>query len=156
MTEQRPAPDSDADDEPIVVDQTDRRSIVPFVAAAIFAVIVLVGIVAGGILSPAEKNVTQGDRIAAAAQNYASARNATDRVPPPGVACDGFDEAKSPLGAQLAGGGSGGTSVQIPQVADQTVNGDRAKAAVTVRVGDRESTETWNFTRAGDKWLVCG
>ncbi|MBH0778136.1 Rv0361 family membrane protein [Nocardia bovistercoris] len=147
MTEKPTAPE---DDEPIVVDQTDKRTVLPFVAAAVFAAIVLVAVVIGGVLSPAEKNVTEADRIAGAAQNYASARNASDRRPPPGVACDGFDEGRSPLAAQFAG-----DTATIPKVADQTVNGDRAKAAVTVRVGDRETTETWDFTRAGDKWLVC-
>ncbi|MET8650076.1 Rv0361 family membrane protein [Nocardia aurea] len=153
MTEQRPAPE---DDEAIVVDQTDKRTMAPFIAAAVFAAIVLVAIVAGGVFSPAEKNVTEADRIAAAAQNYASARNATDTVPPPGVACDGFDEGKSPLAGQFAGGGSSGSSIEIPKVAEQRVNGDRGKAAVTVRVDGRVSTETWNFLRAGDRWVVCG
>ncbi|MET7770791.1 hypothetical protein [Nocardia sp. NPDC005366] len=149
MTEQRPDPE---DDEAIVLDQTDQRTMAPFIAAAVFAAVVLVAIVAGGLLSPAEKNVTEADRIAGAAQNYVSARNASDQSPPPGVACEGFEEGKSPLAGQFAGG----SSIEIPKVADQSVNGDRAKAAVTVRVDGRETTETWNFTRSGDKWIVCG
>ncbi|WP_054812380.1 Rv0361 family membrane protein [Nocardia arizonensis] len=151
MSEQPTAPD---EDEPIVVDQTDKRTMVPFVAAAIFALLVVVAIVLGGVLSPAEKNVTEADRIAAAAQNYASARNRV--LPPPGVACTGFDEGATPLAAQFAGSGPGAGDAKVPKVADQSVNGARAEAAVTVRVGDRETTETWNFTRSGDSWLVCG
>lgn len=88
MTEQQ-----GIDDEPAIeVDQTDRRSVAPFVAAAVFAAVVLIAIVLGAVLSPAEKNVTESDKITAAVQRYAEARAATDSTPPPAVACQGFDE----------------------------------------------------------------
>ncbi|MEV0295720.1 hypothetical protein [Nocardia sp. NPDC050710] len=151
MTEQRPDPEGD---EAIVVDQTDKRTMVPFIAAAIFAAIVLVAIVAGGLLSPAEKNVTEADRIAAAARNYAQARANSDLMPPPGAACASFDESKSPLAAQF-GTAATGKSIEVIEIENPTVNGDRAKATVTTKVDGREATATWNFTRSGDKWLVC-
>src|SRR5690606_5385381 len=86
-----------SDEQPIVVDQTDKRSVVPFVAAAVIAVLVLIGIVLGGLLAPAEKNVTEADRFAAAVTNYIDARSRSELRPPPGVACPGFDEEKSGL-----------------------------------------------------------
>lgn len=142
------------EDEVIKVDQTDKRSMVPFIAAAVLAAIVLGAIVLGGLLSPAEKNVTEADRIAAAVRNYADARGRTDTVPPPGVACEGFNEGTSPLGAQI-GAPETRTSIEVTEIVDPMVNGDKAKATVTTKVAGREATATWNLTRSGDKWLVC-
>ncbi|MEV0249432.1 hypothetical protein AB0H76_22725 [Nocardia sp. NPDC050712] len=149
MTEQQPTPE----DEPILVDQTDKRSMTPFIAAAIFAAIVLVAVFAGGLLSPAEKNVTEADRISAAVSNYVGGRAQSDAVPAPGTACTGFDEAKTPLGAQFGAGGR--KSVELARIEGQTVNGDRAKATVTTEADGKETTETWNLVRTDGKWLVC-
>ncbi|GAB2647729.1 Rv0361 family membrane protein [Nocardia goodfellowii] len=149
MTEQQSTPD----DEPIQVDQTDKRSMTPFIAAAILAAIVLVAVFAGGLLSPAEKNVTESDRIAAAVGNYVGGRAQRDEVPAPGTACAGFDEAESPLAAQFGPGGR--KSVEIAKIEGQTVNGDRAKATVTTKADGKETTATWNLVRSDGKWLVC-
>ncbi|PEH78089.1 hypothetical protein CRM89_20665 [Nocardia sp. FDAARGOS_372] len=147
MADKQPA----GQDEPIPVDQTDHRSMTPFIAAAVIAVIVLVAIVLGGLLSPAEKNVTEADRITAAVQNFVEGTNATDEVPPPGAACADFDPARSPLAAQE---GTGKT-IELASVTDQSVNGNRAKATVTVRVDGAEQTATWNLVRADGTWVVC-
>ncbi|MET9212367.1 MULTISPECIES: Rv0361 family membrane protein [unclassified Nocardia] len=143
-----------SEDQPIVVDQTDKRSIVPFVAAAVIAVIVLVGIVLGGLLSPAEKNVTEADRLAAAVTNYIDARSRSELRPPPGVACPGFDEEKSGLSERL-GGPKSEVTIDKKGFDKATVNGDRAKIDATVRIGDTSSTSTWNLTRVDGNWLVC-
>ncbi|GAA5101997.1 hypothetical protein [Nocardia iowensis] len=142
---------SPAEDEVIVVDQTDKRSVAPFVAAAVLAVIVLVAITIGGVLSPAEKNVTESDKIAAAVRNFVDGSNSTEMVPPPGTGCPGFDPKRSPL----AGRSGAGKTVEITKLVDPMVDGDRAKATVTTKVDGDESTATWNLTRSGDKWLVC-
>ncbi|PXX65249.1 hypothetical protein DFR70_104312 [Nocardia tenerifensis] len=147
MSEQ-PSP---ADDEVIEVDQTDKRSVAPFVAAAIIAVLVLAAIVIGGVMSPAEKNVTESDRIAAAVRNFVDGSNNTELVPPPGTGCPDFDPKRSPL----AGRAGAGKTVEITKLVDPKVDGDRAKATVTTKVDGDESTSTWNLTRSGDKWLVC-
>ncbi|MEV6277361.1 hypothetical protein [Nocardia sp. NPDC051832] len=149
MTEQQPTPD----DEPILVDQTDKRSMAPFIAAAVLAAVVLVAVFAGGLLSPAEKNVTESDRISAAVSNYVGGRAQQDQVPAPGTACAGFDEAKSPLAAQFGGGGR--KSVEVARIEGQTVNGDRAKATVTTKLDGKETTETWSLVRTDGRWLVC-
>ncbi|WP_378734502.1 hypothetical protein [Nocardia brasiliensis] len=142
---------SPAEDEVIVVDQTDKRSVAPFVAAAVLAVTVLVAIIIGGVLSPAEKNVTESDKIAAAVRNFVDGSNSTEMVPPPGTGCPGFDPKRSPL----AGRSGAGKTVEITKLVDPMVDGDRAKATVTTKVDGDESTATWNLTRSGDKWLVC-
>ncbi|WP_067654053.1 Rv0361 family membrane protein [Nocardia harenae] len=135
--------------------EPEVRSIVPFVAAGVLAVLVLVGIVIAGVLSPAEKNVTEADKLAAAVRNYADARGRSDTVPPPGTACDGFDEAASPLAEQL-GGPETRTEIEVAELADPVVQGDRGRITVTTRVDGRVATATWSLTRAGDRWLVCG
>jgi hypothetical protein len=150
MTEQQ-----GTDEEPVIeVDQTDRRSVAPFIAAAVFAAVVLVAIVLGAVLSPAEKNVTESDKIAAAVQRYAEARSTTDSTPPPAVACQGFDESKSPLAAQF-GGAAAGKSIKVTKIENAMVDGDKAKANVTIAVDGRETPATWNLVRSGDRWIVC-
>ncbi|WP_280494678.1 hypothetical protein [Nocardia asiatica] len=148
MSEQQPTA---GENEVIRVDQTDKRSVAPFVAAAILAAIVLIAIVLGGVLSPAEKNVTEGERIAAAVANFVDGSNRTDAVPPPGTACQGFDPSRSPL----AGQDGTGKPVEITKIDIPMVDGDRGKATVTTKVDGRETTSIWNFTRSGGKWLVC-
>ncbi|APE37579.1 hypothetical protein BOX37_30715 [Nocardia mangyaensis] len=143
-----------SDDQPIVVDQTDKRSIVPFVAAAVVAIVVLIGIVLGGLLSPAEKNVTEADRLAAAVTNYIDARSRSELRPPPGVACPGFDEEESGL-TQRLGGPESAVSIDKKGFANPTVNGDRAKVDATVQVDGNDSMSTWTLTRVDGDWLVC-
>ncbi|MFF2085295.1 hypothetical protein ACFVVM_16080 [Nocardia sp. NPDC058176] len=143
-----------SDDQPIVVDQTDKRSIVPFVAAAVVAIVVLIGIVLGGLLSPAEKNVTEADRLAAAVTNYIDARSRSDSRPPPGVACPGFDEQKSGLTERL-GGPESAVSIDKRGFENPTVNGDKAKIDATVQIDGNEATSTWTLTRVDGDWLVC-
>ncbi|WP_280390675.1 Rv0361 family membrane protein [Nocardia brasiliensis] len=147
MTEPQPP----AADEPIVVDQTDRRSVVPFVAAGIFAVLVLAAIIIGGVVSPAEKNVTEADRITAAVNRFVEGSNQTAAVPPPGTGCPDFDPKRSPL----AGRSGPGKTVEVTKIENPMVDGDRAKATVTTKVEGNEATGLWNLTRSGDKWLVC-
>ncbi|MFD3596646.1 hypothetical protein ACFWU5_28340 [Nocardia sp. NPDC058640] len=143
-----------SEDQPIVVDQTDKRSIVPFVAAAVVAIIVLIGIVLGGLLSPAEKNVTEADRLAAAVTNYIDARSRSDLRPPTGVACEGFDEEASGLSEQL-GGPKSTVTIDGKGFTNATVNGDRAKIDATVVVDGNPKSTAWKLTRGDGAWLVC-
>ncbi|MFE9786066.1 hypothetical protein ACFYO7_11850 [Nocardia salmonicida] len=136
------------------MDQTDKRSIVPFVAAAVIAIIVLIGIVAGGLLSPAEKNVTEADRLAAAVTNYIDARSRSDLRPPTGVACPGFDEESAGLGERL-GGPKSVVTIDGKGFENATVNGDRAKIDATVVVDGNPATIDWKLTRVDGAWLVC-
>ncbi|WP_225726070.1 MULTISPECIES: hypothetical protein [unclassified Nocardia] len=147
MTDKQPAAD---DGEVIEIDQTDRRSLWPFIAAACFAAVVLVAIVLGGVLSPAEKNVTTADRIAGAVRDFVSGVNNTDSPAAPGSVCQGFDPKRSPLADRPSG-----KTVEITKIENPSADGDRAKANVTVEIDGNERTTTWNLTRSGDRWLVC-
>ncbi|WP_051027546.1 Rv0361 family membrane protein [Nocardia higoensis] len=144
---ERPAPD-----EPVIpIDQTDERSMTPFIAAGVVAVLVVIAIVLGGVLSPAEKNVTEADRISAAVHNFVEGVNETDEVPPPGAACADFDPGRSPLAAPE----DSGKTIELRSVTDHTVNGDRAKATVTTTIDGVAQTGTWNLVRGERGWLVC-
>src|SRR5438105_2639704 len=86
------------------VDQREPvRSAVPFIAAAAVAVLVVVGIVVAALLRPAEKNVTDSDRLASAVREFATAQGGSDTARLAATACTGFDQARSPLGADAAG-----------------------------------------------------
>ncbi|MFF0493831.1 hypothetical protein ACFYTQ_32830 [Nocardia sp. NPDC004068] len=137
--------------EPTPIDQRETtRSPVPFIAAAVLAVLVIVGIVLLAVLRPAENNVTDSDRVAIAARNFATAQADSDAKRRATTACAEFDAAKSPLGPDAVG-----KHVEIAGVRDTVIDGDRARATVTSRVDGRERTATWNLVRAGDHWLVC-
>ncbi|MFJ1459435.1 hypothetical protein [Nocardia sp. N2S4-5] len=138
-------------DEPTPIDQRDSiKSPVPFLAAAVVAVLVLAGIVALALTRPAEKNLTDADRVAIAARDFATAQADSNADRRATTACRGFDAARSPLGPDAVG-----KEVEIVKVADTAVEGDHARAAVTSRIDGRETTSTWSLTRADGTWLVC-
>ncbi|WP_157121704.1 Rv0361 family membrane protein [Nocardia miyunensis] len=133
------------------IEQKDAvRSPVPFIAAAVIAVLVVGGVVIAGMLHPAEKNVTTSDRLAAAIQNFAAAQSGTDAARRAATECGGFDPAHSPLGPDAAG-----KKIDIVRMTDPTANGKRAKVTVTSAVNGRETTSTWNLIQTGDDWFVC-
>ncbi|WP_147403925.1 Rv0361 family membrane protein [Nocardia panacis] len=146
MTDQR----TPSDEPPIEIDQTDRRSMKPFIAAGIIAVAVLVAIVIGGLLAPAEKNVTVADRIAGAVREFVDGVNNTDGVGAAGTVCKDFDPKHSPLAQRQSG-----QAVSVTKIENPTADGDRAKVSVTVKFADTEHPGTWNLTRTGQKWQVC-
>ncbi|ATL71080.1 Rv0361 family membrane protein [Nocardia terpenica] len=146
---------SDAADGPTPATPIDQReatrSALPFLIAAVIAVLVVIAVIAMALLRPAENNVTQADRIAAAVKNFAAAQAESDPARRASAACAGFDPAKSPLGP-----GAAGKKVDITGLTDPAIDGDRAKATVTSEVDGRKTTATWNLTRAdGKTWLVC-
>ncbi|RMI29338.1 Rv0361 family membrane protein [Nocardia stercoris] len=151
MSESDPAANTPADPEPdLVVDQADTRSATPFIAAAVVAVLVLIGIFVAGALRPADRNVTQADRIADAVRNFALAQSDSDSGQLAANTCTGFDATRSPLGADT------GKRVEIVSVTDPNIDGDRGKATVTSKVeGGQPSTGVWNLVRQGSAWKVC-
>lgn len=142
---------SDDDDKAVRIDQDETRSMLPFLLAAGIIVLVVVGIVIAAIVSPAEKNVTDSDRLAVAARNFTDAQTAADPLNTR-VACAGFDDAHSPL--KLEHGDSTPT-LEFVGLTDPQVTGDRGTAAVTVRIDGKETTSTWNFTHSDSGWVVC-
>ncbi|MBB5914170.1 hypothetical protein BJY24_003037 [Nocardia transvalensis] len=141
---------TDADD-PTPIDQRDTsRSPVPFLAAAVVAVLVVGGIVALAVARPVENNVTDSDRIAIAARNFATAQEDSDAARRATTACAGFDAGRSPLGPDAVG-----KKVEIVRVTDAVPEGDHARATVTSRIDGHETTSTWNLARGDEGWLVC-
>ncbi|NNH75929.1 hypothetical protein HLB23_39785 [Nocardia uniformis] len=142
---------SDDDDKPIRIDQGETRSMLPFLVAAGIIALVVLGIVVAGIISPAEKNVTDSDRLAVAARNFTAARAAADPLDTR-IVCAGFDDKRSPLGTEH---GDDPPELEFTGLDDPQVDGDRATAAVKVKIDGKETTSTWNFTRSDSGWVVC-
>ncbi|MEU0543785.1 hypothetical protein [Nocardia sp. NPDC005978] len=142
---------SEDEDQPERIDQRESRTMLPFLIAIGITVLVVIGIVASALLSPAEKNVTDKDRLGIAARNFIESRSGTD-VLDPSTACPGFDEQRSPM--RPAEGEKAGKST-IVRVTDTNIEGERATAQVTWRSDDRDSTSTWTFTKNDGAWLVC-
>ncbi|GAB2701588.1 Rv0361 family membrane protein [Nocardia thraciensis] len=136
---------------PAIDQRETTRSVIPFVAAAVVAVLVIGGIVGLALARPVENNVTDSDRIAVAVRNFATAQADSDAARRATTTCPGFDERRSPLGPDALG-----KQVEIAKVADTGIDGDRATAAVTSAIDGRESTSTWNLARIDGAWLVCG
>ncbi|MBF6241602.1 hypothetical protein IU474_31660 [Nocardia otitidiscaviarum] len=140
-----------ADEQPIPIDQTGTRSMLPFLAAAGIIALVVLGIVIAGLVSPAEKNVTDSDRLAVAARNLVGALAADDPLGDR-IVCAGFDNDRSPVRIESE---DAAPALEFVRLTDARVDGDRATATVTVRLDGTENTSTWNFTRGGNGWVVC-
>ncbi|MGW5518550.1 Rv0361 family membrane protein [Nocardia africana] len=134
------------------IDQRDTtRSAKPFLIAAAIAVLAVLTVVILGVTRPAENNLTDPDRVAIAARNFATARSDSDAERRKTTECAGFDEKKSPLGADSAG-----KKAEIAGVDAVHIDGDHATASVTSRIDGREAAANWNFSRENGTWLVCG
>ncbi|WP_227979343.1 hypothetical protein [Nocardia spumae] len=166
MSDSDPAPESDGesathgngdsrspgDDPATPIDQRDTtRSAAPFLIAAAIAMIALIAVVVLAITRPAENNLTDSDRVAVAARNFATARSDSDAARRKTTECATFDEKKSPLGPD-----SVGKKYDIAGVDAVKIEGDHATAAVTSQIDGRKSVANWNFTREKGVWLVCG
>lgn len=142
-------PESAADTT--TVDQREPvRSLVPFLAAAVVAIMVVIVIVVLAMARPAEKNLTNADRIANAVHAYVDAERQSDSAKRAATVCPGFVEARSPLGPDAAG-----KDIEIDGLKDPLVDGNRGKVTVTSRVGGKSATTVWNLTRPSGTWLVC-
>jgi hypothetical protein len=142
---------STPDEEPVVIDQREKtRSALPFLAALVLALVVLVAVVVLETTRPAERNVTDSDKMATAVRDYTDAWNAADPAKLAAATCAGLDPARSPLAAAT------GKKVDLVRLADPSIDGDRGKVTVTDSVDGKESTATWALTRSGGVWRVCG
>lgn len=145
-TEEQPAAESGGDEAP--------RTITPFVVAAALAALVLAGVLIAGLVAPAEKNVTESDRIAGAVREFADASSRFGPEPPREAVCPGFVPARSPLAGRLKPGETG-KDVEIERFGAVQVNGENATIEVTSRVEGEENTSTWWLFKADGDWLVC-
>ena len=128
----------------------DNRSIVPFLLALGVIALIGIAIVVGGLLSPADKNVTESDRIKSAATNFVAAHNNNDAKALKLATCPTFDDKRSPLAGRDG-------KVVISKVDEAVVDGDRAKAKVTTGIDGKsdDKTTTWDFHREDSNWRVC-
>ena len=132
-----------------VPEPAESRTAWPFVAAVVVIAVIALGIVIAGLLSPAEENVTESDRIRVAVNNYVAARDSGDANQLKAATCTNFDADRSPL-SDAPG------KVTVKRVEAATVDGDRAEADVTVAHDDKDDPATsWSFARADGEWRVC-
>lgn len=124
----------------------DTRTVVPIVAAFGVVALILIAIVVGGMLAPAEKNVTEADKVAVAVRDFVAARNSNDPNRVRAAVCPAFDEARTPLPAVQA---------ELVRVEHAQVDNGRGTAEVTVKTGGTERTATWKLAHHDGRWRVC-
>ncbi len=125
------------------------RTAVPFFAALAIVALIVAAIVIAGIVSPAEDNVTESDRLQVAVADFVGAHNGDDDLRKRSTECEGFDEKNSMLAGRDG-------NVTIKLIEGMEVNGDRGKAQVTTEVDGKDpKTDTWNFVRSDGTWRVC-
>ncbi|MCQ4118077.1 Rv0361 family membrane protein [Rhodococcus tibetensis] len=127
-----------------------RTTATPFIAAVVLVVVILVAIVVGGMLSPADRNVTEADRITRSVADYIQAHNHDDADLQKSLVCSTWSADRSPLEAREG-------EITLQGVDSPEVNGDRARADVriTAEDGRGETTNTWQLIRSDDTWVVC-
>jgi hypothetical protein len=144
---------ADSADTNAVVEGADteskwERTPVPFIAAVAVVAAIIAAIVIGGIVSPAEENVSEAQRVDQATIAYIKARNGED-AQLKGAVCPGFDDNAFVVKP-------GGDKITYSKVENVKVDGDRAKADVTVAADEKDlPVAEWNFVRSDGGWLVC-
>ncbi|BAH50201.1 Rv0361 family membrane protein [Rhodococcus opacus] len=127
-----------------------RTTAVPFIAAVTVIVVILVAIVVSSMLSPADENVTEADRINRSVADFIQAHNHDDADLQKTLVCPSWSDDRDVLRGREG-------DVTLQGVESSEVNGDRARAEVRVSADDGkgETTDTWQLTRDGDTWVVC-
>ncbi|MGW4352773.1 Rv0361 family membrane protein [Nocardia sp. NPDC004582] len=141
---------SDAEETPVRIDQNETRSMWPFLVAAGIIAVVILGIVVASVVSPVEKNVTDSDRLSAAADAFIRSRQDTGKYDPR-LQCQAFDDKLSPLRIAVETGGT----IAYSKLTDATVQGDAATAQVSFTVAGAPTTAPWHFAKENSRWLVC-
>ncbi|MFD4368533.1 hypothetical protein [Rhodococcus sp. NPDC058521] len=127
-----------------------RVTATPFLAAVAIVTLVIVGIFVAGWISPADENVTESDRINRAVADYVQAHNHNDSDLLDTLVCENYSEDRAPVAGRDG-------EIEVAGVDEAEVNGDRARAQVRINASDDkgETTDTWELTRDGDKWVIC-
>ncbi|MFZ2174211.1 MAG: hypothetical protein WAW17_09280 [Rhodococcus sp. (in: high G+C Gram-positive bacteria)] len=127
-----------------------RTTATPFLIALTIIVVLLIGIVVAGMISPAEENVTEADRIERTVADFIEAHNRDDADLQASLVCPSYSEERSVLAGREG-------EITLQKVESSEVNGDRARAEVRIGADDPEgeTTGTWQLTRDGDRWVVC-
>ncbi|NLE77989.1 MAG: hypothetical protein GX610_00110 [Rhodococcus sp.] len=127
-----------------------RVTATPFMAALAIVVVILVGIVVSSVLSPADENLTDSDRINRAVADYLQAHNHNDTDVLETLVCDSYSDERA-----VTAGREG--EITLVGVDGSEIEGDHATAQVRITAPDDqgETTDTWELSREGDTWVVC-
>ena len=126
-----------------------KASAGPVLLAVAIVALILGGIFVASWISPAEENVTESDRVSRSVTDYVDAENRNDAETVKTLTCASFNSSTGPMA------GVDGT-VELKGVDGVVVNGDRARADVTITGGGAgERVSTWALTRDGNRWVVC-
>ncbi|MGU3437986.1 hypothetical protein ACNHUS_33865 [Actinomycetes bacterium M1A6_2h] len=130
-----------ASDEP---DRNHAASSTPILAALLIAVVIIVGVVLVSVLRPADRNVSENDRVGTAVTRYVDARNDGNLAD---VLC-------SPTTSQPFSSENG--EMKLKMIDGIAVDGNTATADVTAEFGGEDISGRMSFTKSGDDWKLCG
>ncbi len=135
------------DPEP-VPDDTDGGTPWPFMGALLIVVLLIVGVVGTQMLSPAQDELSDDQRIDRTVADYVSAHNENDTDILERLRCAELPAEEAPL-ADVEG------NVQLQATQDIAVDGDRATVDVRATVDGTSQIETWQVVRVDSVWRVC-
>lgn len=137
-------------DQPEPAEDPSRTTAKPFILAVSIVAIVMIGIVVSSLLSPADENRSEADRLNASTSDFVRAHNNDDDQAVGRMVCEGFAEDRSPLSGREG-------EVTVVSVTNAQVNGNDATADVRIDAtdGKGEATSTWHFVQGDGRWLVC-
>lgn len=135
------------DPEP-AADDPDGGTPWPFMGALLIVVLLIVGVVGAQMLSPAQDELSDEQRIERTVADYVSAHNETDTEILARLRCAELPEQEAPL-ADVEG------NVQLQATQDIAVDGDRATVDVRATVDGTSQIETWQVVRVDSVWRVC-
>jgi hypothetical protein len=127
-----------------------RTTMKPFLLAVSIVAIVMIGIIVSALLSPAEENRSDTDRLNASATDFVRAANNDDPEGVDRMVCEGFATDRSPLAGREG-------EVTVEEVSNAQVNGNDATADVRINANDSKgaTSSTWQFVQGDGRWLVC-
>ncbi|WP_430335744.1 hypothetical protein [Rhodococcus sp. ACT016] len=110
----------------------------------------MIGIIISSLVSPADENRSEADRLNASATDFVRADNNDDAEATDRMVCDGFADDRSPLVGREG-------EVTVEAVSNAQVNGNDATAEVRISANDGKgaTSSTWQFVQGDGRWLVC-
>lgn len=135
------------DPEP-AADGPDGGTPWPFMGALLIVVLLILGVVGAQMLSPAQNELSDDERIDRTVADYVSAHNENDTDILARLRCAELPAQEAPL-ADVEG------NVQLQATQDIAVDGDRATVDVRVTVDGTSQIETWQVVRVDSVWRVC-
>jgi len=127
-----------------------RTTMKPFLLAVSIVAIVMIGIIVSALISPADENRTEADRLNASATDFVRAANNDDPEGVDRMVCDAFVDERSPLAGREG-------EVTVEEVSNARVNGSDATADVRINANDGKgaTSSSWQFVQGDGRWLVC-